>query len=347
MAGPGSLTGYSMVVDLEFLQVEHQEVDALESVEYFFANLDIDYDNSISAFVEEDLAQCASKNVVEKLMNERSFVLGQNSISAFVEKDSAQCASKSAVKKLMNETSFVMSNIDQHLGQLIESSLHLARHRRLFGRLQTGANSNQPFWSCKSSIDRLKCQQSTDLPEPSKIMIYRKTTPFHVARPIKHVAQGQSTDLPEPSKIMIYRKTTPFHVARPIKHVAQGGLEDEQVERVCYPPSLSHKLPPPPTSLPHTSCRTHSTAPTPQPSLHSVLDCPKFLCSVLLSGAGRGYAVRERGGVSCPDHRGGAGSGIDSTSAVRGRVTHDLVPIRPVAIPIYYLRLNLVKVSRT
>jgi hypothetical protein len=65
-------------------------------------------------------------------------------------------------------------------------------------------------------------------------MIYRKTTSFHVARPIKHVAQGQSTDLPEPSKIMIYRKTTPFHVARPIKHVAQGGLEDEQVERVCY-----------------------------------------------------------------------------------------------------------------
>ena len=78
MAGPGSLTGYSMVVNLEFLQVEHQEVDALEGVEYFFANLDIDYDNSISAFVEEDLAQCASKNVVEKLMNERSFVVSDN-----------------------------------------------------------------------------------------------------------------------------------------------------------------------------------------------------------------------------------------------------------------------------
>ncbi len=78
MAGPGSLTGYSMVVDLEFLQVEHQEVDTLEGVEYFFANLDIDYDNSISAFVEEDLAQCASKNVVEKLMNERSFVVSDN-----------------------------------------------------------------------------------------------------------------------------------------------------------------------------------------------------------------------------------------------------------------------------
>ena len=44
-------------------------------------------------------------------------------------------------------------------------------------------------------------------------------------------------------------------------------------------------------------------------------------------------AVRERGGKSCPDHRGGAGSGIDSTCAGRGRVNHDLVPIRPVAIP--------------
>ena len=46
-----------------------------------------------------------------------------------------------------------------------------------------------------------------------------------------------------------------------------------------------------------------------------------------------GGAVRERGGVSCPDHRGGAGSGISSTCAGRVRVIHDPVPIRPVAIP--------------
>ena len=55
-------------------------------------------------------------------------------------------------------------------------------------------------------------------------------------------------------------------------------------------------------------------------------------------GAGRGWAmrggaVRERGGISCPDHRGGAGSGIGSTCVGRVRVTHDPVPIRPVAIP--------------
>uniref|UniRef100_A0A2N9GZ47 DDE Tnp4 domain-containing protein n=1 Tax=Fagus sylvatica TaxID=28930 RepID=A0A2N9GZ47_FAGSY len=52
-------------------------------------------------------------------------------------------------------------------------------------------------------------------------------------------------------------------------------------------------------------------------------------------GVGRGGAVRERGGISCPDHRGGAGSGISSTCAGRVRVTHDPVPIRPVAIPNY------------
>uniref|UniRef100_A0A2N9J552 Copper transporter n=2 Tax=Fagus sylvatica TaxID=28930 RepID=A0A2N9J552_FAGSY len=50
-------------------------------------------------------------------------------------------------------------------------------------------------------------------------------------------------------------------------------------------------------------------------------------------GAMRGGAVRERGGISCPDHRGGAGSGIGSTCAGRVRVTHDPVPIRPVPIP--------------
>ena len=50
-------------------------------------------------------------------------------------------------------------------------------------------------------------------------------------------------------------------------------------------------------------------------------------------GAIRGVAVRERGGVSRPDHRGGARSDIDSTCSGRGRVTHDPVPIRPVAIP--------------
>ena len=44
-------------------------------------------------------------------------------------------------------------------------------------------------------------------------------------------------------------------------------------------------------------------------------------------------AVRERGRLSCPDHQGGVGSSIDSTSAERGRVTYDSVPIRPVAIP--------------
>ena len=47
----------------------------------------------------------------------------------------------------------------------------------------------------------------------------------------------------------------------------------------------------------------------------------------------RGGAVRERGGINCPDHRGGAGSGIGSTCAGRVRVTHYSVPIRPVAIP--------------
>ena len=47
----------------------------------------------------------------------------------------------------------------------------------------------------------------------------------------------------------------------------------------------------------------------------------------------RGGAVRERGGVSCPDHRGGAGLGIDRNCSGRGRVTHDPVLIRPVAIP--------------
>ena len=58
--------------------------------------------------------------------------------------------------------------------------------------------------------------------------------------------------------------------------------------------------------------------------------------SSLFSGRGetmRGGAVRERGGISCPDHRGGVGSGIDGTCAGRVRVTHDPVPIRPVVIP--------------
>ena len=50
-------------------------------------------------------------------------------------------------------------------------------------------------------------------------------------------------------------------------------------------------------------------------------------------GAIRGVAVQERGGVSSPDHQGGAGLDIDSTCSGRGRVTHDPVPIRPVAIP--------------
>jgi hypothetical protein len=48
-------------------------------------------------------------------------------------------------------------------------------------------------------------------------------------------------------------------------------------------------------------------------------------------GAGRGGS--GAGQEKLPDHRGEAGSGIDSTYAGRGRVTHDPVPIRPVAIP--------------
>ena len=58
--------------------------------------------------------------------------------------------------------------------------------------------------------------------------------------------------------------------------------------------------------------------------------------SSLFSGRGekmRGGAVREWGGISCPNHRGGAGSGINGTCAGRVRVSHDPVPIRPVAIP--------------
>ncbi len=50
-------------------------------------------------------------------------------------------------------------------------------------------------------------------------------------------------------------------------------------------------------------------------------------------GAMRGGAVWERGGISCLDHRGWAGSGIGSTCVGWVRVTHDSVPIRPVAIP--------------
>ncbi len=47
-------------------------------------------------------------------------------------------------------------------------------------------------------------------------------------------------------------------------------------------------------------------------------------------GGGQG---RERGRISCLDHRGGAGSGIITTCAGRVRVTHDPLPTRPVAIP--------------
>ena len=47
----------------------------------------------------------------------------------------------------------------------------------------------------------------------------------------------------------------------------------------------------------------------------------------------RGGVVREQGGISCPDHWGGAGAGIDGTCAGRVWVTHEPVPIRPVAIP--------------
>jgi hypothetical protein len=49
-------------------------------------------------------------------------------------------------------------------------------------------------------------------------------------------------------------------------------------------------------------------------------------------GAIRGGAVRERGGVSCPDHRGGAGSGIDSTY-VRGGVGSPMIRSRSAPLP--------------
>ncbi|GMY17530.1 e3 ubiquitin-protein ligase hrd-1 [Fagus crenata] len=67
---PGPLTGYYIVADLEYVQVEHQEVEPLDGVEYFFANLDVENDDS-------DSAQCASA-LVDKLMNERSFVVSDN-----------------------------------------------------------------------------------------------------------------------------------------------------------------------------------------------------------------------------------------------------------------------------
>ncbi len=61
-------------------------------------------------------------------------------------------------------------------------------------------------------------------------------------------------------------------------------------------------------------------------------------------GAGRGntggVAVRERGNVSRPDHRGGAGSDIESSCSGRDRVTHYPVPIRPVAIPILETKMK-------
>ncbi len=63
----------------------------------------------------------------------------------------------------------------------------------------------------------------------------------------------------------------------------------------------------------------------------------KFLAVCVFVNLGlhysRGGAVREPGGISCPDHRGGAGSGIDGTCAGQVRVNHDPVPIRLVAIP--------------
>jgi hypothetical protein len=61
-----------------------------------------------------------------------------------------------------------------------------------------------------------------------------------------------------------------------------------------------------------------------------------FVVDFFQVGLGRVNALKPdfRGGVSCPDHRGGVGSGIDRNCSGRGRVTHDPVPIRPVAIPI-------------
>jgi hypothetical protein len=60
-------------------------------------------------------------------------------------------------------------------------------------------------------------------------------------------------------------------------------------------------------------------------------------------GAGQGNAGQGGSGVGRDKlprpHRGGAGSGISSTCAGRVRVTHDPVPIRPVAIPKYYCQI--------
>uniref|UniRef100_A0A2N9H5Y7 Uncharacterized protein n=1 Tax=Fagus sylvatica TaxID=28930 RepID=A0A2N9H5Y7_FAGSY len=120
----------------------------------------------------------------------------------------------------------------------------------------------------------------------------------------------------------------------------QGGAPFTPPQIFFCPASLT----PPPTNLPYTIPHAASHQPPSRSSsfIHAVA-APRSVTLQLLSSRRRSSLVTPhctitrfsggRGGISCPDHRGGAGSGIGSTCAGRVRVTHYPVPIRPVAIP--------------